>query len=313
MSYLFKHRFIQMATSQRMTEQWDGGTAGMIPRGVVVSDRDTGRIFLGDGEPESAPTTGTVGGILVGPETGGGWSTITSTSTGTQDDFNPTAWNTCQQLLLNPASTLTITGFLAPASWTPAPFLQDGQTKIVTNISANTVNILASPSTSAANNEIMMPGTFVLSPNNSVVVRYDLANTKWRLAGSTKPMKHYHTASTDGGEIAQFIEHQVRNATVLTTLKKFTRQAITIVEAKSTRRGGVSTTWNLRYGTDPTAAGTAVWTSNIVTSTSGAVQTNGSPNNPNIPADNFIWMDVTAADGPPTETLIIIRYTVDFV
>lgn len=44
------------------------------------------------------------------------WSVITTTATGTQNDWSPTGWDDADVILLNGASTLTVTGLAAPSS-----------------------------------------------------------------------------------------------------------------------------------------------------------------------------------------------------
>jgi len=78
------------------------------------------------------------------------------------------------------ATTSVLTGIDATA-------VQDGDTFELTNVSANAIDISHQDAASAAANRIISPSgaTYVLAADETVLVRYDLATTRWRLLGGT--------------------------------------------------------------------------------------------------------------------------------
>jgi len=85
--------------------------------------------------------------------------------------------------------------------------------------------------------------------------------------------------------------------------------AITVQEviAVSTGTGTPTTTYNLRYSTDRSVIGTALVSAATTTSTtSGNTATIA---NTTIPADSFIWLEVSAIGGTDVYLTIDIRYT----
>lgn len=109
---------------------------------------------------------------------------ITTTDTGTQNNYNPTGLATASVLRLNPASALTITGIAGGA---------DGRILIIENVSsgANVTLSNASGSSSAANQILGYGGvgltlTFTASNGNSAaILEYDGTISKWRTLSIT--------------------------------------------------------------------------------------------------------------------------------
>lgn len=86
--------------------------------------------------------------------------------------------------------------------------------------------------------------------------------------------------------------------------------AITVQEVIAVSSGTTpSTTYQLKFGPDRNAAGTALTTSAATTSkTTGDVAT---LSNTAIPADSWVWYESTAASGTDVILSIDIRYTED--
>src|SRR5574343_1146628 len=78
----------------------------------------------------------------------------------------------------------------------------------------------------------------------------------------------------------------------------FANKNITITEVRTVRSGGTSVTWNIKHATDRSAAGTDVFTSNQVTTstTTGDIDNSGFNDN-TITSGSFVWFKVTAVSG----------------
>jgi hypothetical protein len=87
----------------------------------------------------------------------------------------------------------------------------------------------------------------------------------------------------------------------------FAKNAITLVQITGVLRGSStpSVTYQLKYGTDPSGAGTQI-ISDSVTSTTAA-DTNA--NTTAIAAGNFIWLETSAKSGSVTELHVTMNYT----
>lgn len=94
----------------------------------------------------------------------------------------------------------------------------------------------------------------------------------------------------------------------------YTNRAITVTEVRSVRSGGTSITWNLHHASDRSAAGTDVFSSDQVTTstTTGDVDNTGF-NDATIPAGSFFWVDVASVSGTPNWCEWFIKFTVDAV
>ncbi len=93
-----------------------------------------------------------------------------------------------------------------------------------------------------------------------------------------------------------------------------TDRAITIYEVQVYLRGSATptVTWNIQFGTDPSAAGTNLFSSGQVTTVTASIQklTSGF-NDATIPADNALWFDSSAKGGTVTSISLTIFYTED--
>ncbi len=86
----------------------------------------------------------------------------------------------------------------------------------------------------------------------------------------------------------------------------FTPKAIIIQDLWAVVRGTTpSVTWTIRYDTDRSAAGTEVITGGTVTTSESGVNIT-SFNNPNIPADSWVWIETTTQSGTVAELSIAI-------
>ena len=74
---------------------------------------------------------------------------------------------------------------------------------------------------------------------------------------------------------------------------------------EATAWGATFVTWTIRYDTDRSAAGTEVITGGTVTTSESGVNIT-SFNNPNIPADSWVWIETTAQSGTVAELSIAI-------
>lgn len=88
--------------------------------------------------------------------------------------------------------------------------------------------------------------------------------------------------------------------------------AVTITSVRSVQSGGTSVTWNIKHGTDRSAAGTSVFSANQVTTstTTGDVDSSGFNDN-TVPSGRWIFLEVTAVVGSPTFIEWIITYDQD--
>jgi len=86
--------------------------------------------------------------------------------------------------------------------------------------------------------------------------------------------------------------------------------AITVQEVIAVSSGTTpSTTYQLKFGSDRSAAGSNLTLSGITTNTTtGDIAT---ISNANIPANSWVWFESTAASGTNVILTIDIRYTID--
>lgn len=101
---------------------------------------------------------------------------ITTTDTGTQNDYSPTGFATASVLRLNPASALTINGFAAPS------FAKE---LIVVNVSTQAVTLNDENAGSTAGNRFVFGGVNVaLAQHQPLSLVYDTTSSRWRAAAS---------------------------------------------------------------------------------------------------------------------------------
>ncbi len=320
-SYLFRRRWFRLTTVDRNTGTWDGGSAGLIPLDVVVHDKEQGQTFVGNATPENTPTSGYAGGIIIGPELGGGWKTLTSTLTGTQNNFNPTDFPQSFIIKFQSASNISITGLAAPDAWSPAARKVDGHFKFLFNDSSVLVNLINASGSSTTTNQFSIGANLTLRPGDGVWVWYDGSLDRWRLGMQTKTTRHYHNGNAEGGLIYQsFGGGLLFPATTDKPFLFYTQTAITINQAVAVIAGSSSPsiTFNVKYsntfdesGTGNTA--TKLWTSDkTVTSLAGTTYT--SFDNPSIPASKYVWMNIPSINAGVVDQLSIqVTFTQDFV
>lgn len=91
-------------------------------------------------------------------------------------------------------------------------------------------------------------------------------------------------------------------------------QAVTISKVVAVLQGSStpSVTWQVRHGSDRSAAGADLFTANKTTTstTTGAVETS-TFNDATVQADHFVWLATTAQSGTVTAIHVTIFYTVD--
>jgi hypothetical protein len=92
-----------------------------------------------------------------------------------QNDWAPTGVATCSTIRMSAsAAGVDLTGLLAPAT--------DGEIKILENVGTTyAITLTPSSASSAAANRFLVPKPIVVGPNQSVVLRYDLGDARWRL------------------------------------------------------------------------------------------------------------------------------------
>jgi len=82
------------------------------------------------------------------------------------------------------------------------------------------------------------------------------------------------------------------------------------VESRCVIIGTGSVTYNVRYGSDRSAAGAAV-TAIPVACSSTTTGVDAAIDSPKIPANSYVWMTTTATSGTPNELHLDLFYTVD--
>lgn len=104
---------------------------------------------------------------------------ITVTDTGTQNNYSPTGWDTCDGLLFNGASDITITGFAAPTvngkRWKLLQTIQSSADLILTNESASSTDVNRIVCSTVAT-------TIMQATGRSMVIVYDDTSQRWRTA-----------------------------------------------------------------------------------------------------------------------------------
>lgn len=88
------------------------------------------------------------------------------------NDYAPTGIATNAVIELSASTPVNLTGLLATT---------DGDIKFLDNIGTNNITLTAQDTASAAANRFSLPRPLVLRPGQSAVVKYDGANTIWRL------------------------------------------------------------------------------------------------------------------------------------
>lgn len=119
-------RLYRLTTARRLAKRWPGSdTDGLIPKGVLVTDTDENRVYMGDGTPEAGPLIangGTIGGLRVGPEIRG-LTTQVQFNDGGQfaGDANFT-WDKTNRILaadnVNATETFALSGIISPSGLT---------------------------------------------------------------------------------------------------------------------------------------------------------------------------------------------------
>lgn len=101
---------------------------------------------------------------------------ITSTATGSQNDFNPTGLAAATVLRLDPASALTITGLETIGA---------AQELIVINVSAQVVTLADEDVASSATKRLALGGVDItLAQHQPLPMFYDTTSSRWRAAAS---------------------------------------------------------------------------------------------------------------------------------
>lgn len=310
-----------LTTAQRTGDSWDGGTNGIVPKRCYIWDSDLSRLYIGDGTPENAPSSGTVGGMLIGPEVYkagnyGIYEGIISPTgaSGTQHNYNPTGLATATVLRITPnGANITLTGIESQTGAIVA-----GRILVIENISTTfDVNLVNENTGSDADNRIAFTAaaneTLAIKPNGCFTLWYDNTSQRWRPFNATRPTKHFHGATNEGGKIGLMTSAQFVPATNGKHLLGFTTVAITIQSSTAFRTGGTNFVYNIRHAsTWDSGSPNDVFTSNItITSTSGT--TTGSGFNDNtIPASSWVWVHVASQSGSPTDAGVTIDPTTDF-
>ena len=93
----------------------------------------------------------------------------------------------------------------------------------------------------------------------------------------------------------------------------FTNEAITITEMRAVLIGSdtPSVTWTVRHSTDRSAAGNEVVTSGTTTTSTTTGSDVTSFNDATIPADSFVWLEVTAQSGTVTQMHLTVIFDKD--
>lgn len=147
-------RLYRLTTARRLAKRWPGSdTDGLIPKGVLVTDTDENRVYMGDGTPEAGPLIangGTIGGLRVGPEIRG-LTTQVQFNDGGQfaGDANFT-WDKTNRILaadgVNATETLSLGGTITPTTlsatthnWAPTGIATCGIIRAATNGANRTV------------------------------------------------------------------------------------------------------------------------------------------------------------------------------
>lgn len=93
----------------------------------------------------------------------------------------------------------------------------------------------------------------------------------------------------------------------------FTNRAITITEIRAVLVGSStpSVTWTIRHSTDRSATGNEVVTSGTTTTSTTTGSDVTSFNDATIPADSFIWLEVSAQSGTVTELSVTAIASID--
>jgi hypothetical protein len=92
-----------------------------------------------------------------------------------------------------------------------------------------------------------------------------------------------------------------------------TEEAITVREIRATLIGAdtPSVTWTVKYGTDLSSAGTALVTAGTTTTSTTTGSTVTTFNSASVPADNHVWLLVTAQSGTVGQIHLTVVYTID--
>lgn len=87
-------------------------------------------------------------------------------------------------------------------------------------------------------------------------------------------------------------------------------EAVTVEKLACVLKGTTpSITWTVRYAADRSAVGTEVITGGTTTTSTTTGTITASFNSPNIPANSWVWIEITADSGTVTQATITIKYT----
>jgi hypothetical protein len=122
---------------------------------------------------------------------------ITSTATGNQNDFNPSALATASVLRLNPASALTITGLDNPS------FAKE---IVLANVSSSiTVTLTDEDVASTAAKRFAFGGNATIAPNQTLLLVYDPTSARWRTQANATVTINDLTEDTAPDRAADFV------------------------------------------------------------------------------------------------------------
>ncbi|MCS5697495.1 hypothetical protein NZK32_00330 [Cyanobium sp. FGCU-52] len=88
-------------------------------------------------------------------------------------------------------------------------------------------------------------------------------------------------------------------------------QALTISRLDAVLTGGSSpsVSVSLRHGADVSAAGTAVTSTPLAVSSTTTGTTTSSLLNAQLPADHWLWLEITAVSGSPAAVAVVVAFS----
>jgi hypothetical protein len=88
-------------------------------------------------------------------------------------------------------------------------------------------------------------------------------------------------------------------------------QALTISRIDAVVSGGSSpsASFSLRHGTDVSAAGTSVTSSAMTVSSTSTGATFSSFASPAVPAEHWLWLEISAASGSPDGLTVVVTFS----
>jgi hypothetical protein len=148
-------------------------------------------------------------------------SALTITLASSTDDWTPASFSTANVIKLTCSSAINITGLVAPTT--------DGRTVAIDNVGAtNPCTFTSQGSTSAAGNRFALPWPVSVPPGGSIVLKYDLANARWRafqnissqaIAGGYKNLRVFNVATYQGDTAPASPNSQMKIAAEAVTLE----------------------------------------------------------------------------------------------